>query len=129
MHLFRTGGGAIGGARVNGRSASCVGQLLRIFVGADALWQGQPVHLAILTLLRDRGFAGASVFAGIEGFGSHGEIHFDRLFASDRKRSMLVEIIDTEERISAIRPQLEAMIDEGTITLERIEYVHYLSSR
>jgi PII-like signaling protein len=42
---------------------------------------------------------------------------------------MLVEIIDTEERISAIRPQLEAMIDEGTITLERIEYVHYLSSR
>ncbi|HTW85577.1 MAG TPA: DUF190 domain-containing protein [Candidatus Sulfotelmatobacter sp.] len=105
------------------------GQLLRIFVGEDAHYHGQPLHLAIIELLKREGVAGASAFRGIEGFGSHHEIHLNRVFAIGGKLPILIEVVDSEERIAALLPQIEQMIDEGAVTLERVEYRRFLNAR
>jgi PII-like signaling protein len=105
------------------------GHLLRLFIGADAHYQGRPLHVALLELLLAEGIAGASVFRGVEGFGAHREIHLNRLFALGAKAPLVVEIVDSAERIAAIVPKVEAMVDEGTITLERVEYRRFARSR
>ena len=100
------------------------GQLLRIFVGEDAHWHGGPLHLAIVETLRREGVAGASVFRGIEGFGTHHEVHVSRLFGT--KLPILIEVVDSEAKIAELIPRLEEMVAEGVITLERIAYRRFL---
>jgi hypothetical protein len=107
------------------------GQLLRIFVGEDAVWRHQPLFTAIVELLRREGIAGASVFRGIEGFGAHHEIHLNRIFAFGAKMPILIEAIDQEAKIAALLPRLQEMLANGggVITLERVEYRRYLPAR
>ena len=105
------------------------GQLMRIFVGEDARWHGQPLYVAIVEALRRENVAGASVFRGVEGFGSHHEIHLNRIFTFAEKMPILIEVVDSEEKIAQLLPQLETMVDEGVITLERIAYRRFLGRR
>jgi hypothetical protein len=99
-----------------------VGQLLRIFVGERELWKGRPLHEAIVEALRGEGIAGASVFRGIEGFGSHQEIHLAKAFRFGADLPILIEVVDEEATIARLIPRIEEMIGEGTMTLERVEY-------
>ncbi len=103
------------------------GRLLRIFVGEDARWHGRPLHIEIVETLRRAGVAGASVFRGVEGFGTHHEIHLGKLFAFGTKLPILIEVVDTEAKIGELLPQLEQMVAEGVITLERIAYRRFVS--
>jgi PII-like signaling protein len=103
-----------------------VGQLLRIFVGEGDTWHGRPLHEAIVELLRREGVAGASVFRGIEGFGSHDEIHLAKIFSLRAKLPILIEVIDREEKIAGLIPRIDEMVREGAMTLERIEYRRFL---
>ena len=109
-----------------GDSAFVEGQLLRIFVGEDARWRGQPLYVAIVETLRRENVAGASVFRGVEGFGAHHEIHLDRIFTFAAKMPVLIEAVDSEVKIAELLPQLEAMVDEGLITLEKIAYRRFV---
>jgi len=104
------------------------GRLLRIFVGEDARRRGQPLHLAIVEALRRANVAGASVFRGVEGFGTHQQIHLGTLFAFGTKLPILIEVVDTEAKIAELMPWLEEMVTEGVITLERIAYRRFISS-
>lgn len=107
----------------------CVGQLLRIFVGQRDSWHGRPLHSAIVELLRREGVAGASVFRGIEGFGSHHEIHLAKVFSFGSDLPVLIEVVDTEDKIAALIPRIDDMMSEGTMTLERIEYRRFLPAK
>ena len=98
------------------------GHLLRIFVGEDARWSGQPLHIAIVEMLRRANVAGASVFRGIEGFGAHHELRRDRLFAFEHKMPVLIEVVDEPAAIESLIPILEDMVADGVITLERVTY-------
>lgn len=98
------------------------GQLLRIFVNERDTWHGGPLHCAIVALLKREHVAGASVFRGIEGFGANREIHLATVWPSSGKLPVLVEVVDDETKIAALIPQLEAMIPEGAMTLEKVEY-------
>lgn len=98
------------------------GQLLRIFVNERDTWHGVPLHAAIVAMLKRERVAGASVFRGVEGFGSHGEIHVASVWKFGGKLPVLIEVVDDEPKIAALVPQLESMIAEGAMTLERIEY-------
>jgi len=98
------------------------GQLLRIFVNERDTWHGGPLHCAIVAMLKREQVAGASVFRGLEGFGSHREIHKATVWKSGGKLPVLVEVVDDESKIAALIPQLEAMIAEGAMTIERVEY-------
>ena len=105
------------------------GQLLRIFVNERDTWHGAPLYSAIVEMLKREQVAGASVFRGIEGFGTHGEIHLAKIWSVGGRLPMLIEVVDDPQKIESVIPQLETMIPEGALTLERVEYCRFARER
>lgn len=101
------------------------GLLVRIYIGEADTWQGRPLYEAIVHLLRERGLAGATVLRGIEGFGARQRLHSTRILSLSTDLPILVETVDTEERIHAVLPELDSMVEDGLITLERVEVIAY----
>ncbi|HXG45613.1 MAG TPA: DUF190 domain-containing protein [Gemmatimonadales bacterium] len=99
--------------------------LMRIHIGERDKYRGKPLYLAIVELLRQRHFAGATVLRAIMGFGASSRIHSDRLEALSVDLPVIVECVDTEEKIQAILPELDEMIGGGLITLERARVIMY----
>jgi PII-like signaling protein len=97
------------------------GKLLRIFIGEGDRWQGQPLFEAIVRKVRESGGAGATVLRGIEGFGAHSRIHTARILRLSEDLPIVVEIVDTAEKIDALLPALDAMIEDGLVTIEKVE--------
>jgi uncharacterized protein len=101
------------------------GQLLRIFIGESDRYQGKPLYLAIVRLLRHEGIAGATVLRGIEGYGASSRPHTARLLQLSQDLPIIIEAIDSEERISTVLPKLDKMVTEGLVTLERAHVITY----
>lgn len=101
------------------------GLLLRIFCGESDNWHGKPLYEAIVRKLREEGMAGATVLRGIEGFGAHSRIHTSRILRLSEDLPVVIEAVDSSERINAILPELDEMIGEGLITLERVQVIAY----
>ncbi len=101
------------------------GKLLRIFIGESDHWQGEPLFEAIVRKVREAGGAGATVLRGVEGFGAHSRIHTARILRLSQDLPIVIEIVDTAERIDALLPELDAMIDEGLVTIERVRILKY----
>lgn len=101
------------------------GLLLRIFVGDADRWHGRPLHSAIVELARERGLAGATVWRGVEGFGAHSRIHSASVLRLSEDLPVLIEIVDRPERIEAFLPELDPLIGEGLVTLEKVRIVVY----
>lgn len=101
------------------------GLLARIYIGESDTWQGRPLYEAIVHLLRERGLAGATVLRGIEGFGAKQHIHTTRILRLSEDLPVLIEVVDAEERVRAVLPELDAMVTGGMITLERVEVIAY----
>ncbi|HEY1681047.1 MAG TPA: DUF190 domain-containing protein [Candidatus Tumulicola sp.] len=95
--------------------------LMRIFVDEGERYHKKPLFMAIVDELRDRGFGGATVLRGIEGFGSHERVHSMRVIDSASSLPILIEVAETEEKIRETVPKLREMIPDGLITLERIQ--------
>jgi PII-like signaling protein len=104
------------------------GKLLRIFIGESDTWHGRPLYEAIVHRVREQGLAGATVIRGIEGFGADSRLHTSRILRLSEDLPVLIEIVDTPERIEQVLPLLDEMIGEGMVTLERVEIVAYRSS-
>jgi uncharacterized protein len=102
--------------------------LARIYIGESHTWHGQPLYDAIVHLLRDRGIAGATVIRGIEGFGAKHHLHTTRILSLTTDLPILVEVVDEEERLRAILPEVDAMVGDGLITLEHVEVIAYRAS-
>lgn len=103
------------------------GKLLRIFIGESDRWHGQPLYEAIVLEARRRGLAGATVIKGIMGFGAHSRIHTAKLLELSQDLPMVVEIVDAADKIEAFVPELETMVGDGLITIERAEVLLYRS--
>ena len=88
--------------------------LLRIYIGEADHAHGKPLYEAIVAFLRERGLAGATVFRGIEGFGANSHLHTTRLLRLSEDLPILVEVVDTDERIRAILPELDALVGDGS---------------
>ena len=99
--------------------------LMRIHIGERDKHQGRPLYEAIVHLLRTRHFAGATVFRGIMGFGASAGIHTEKVLRLSLDLPLVVECVDTEEKIQAILPELDEMIGGGLITLERARVIMY----
>jgi len=104
------------------------GKLLRIYVGESDTWHGKPLYQAIVERVREEGLAGATVLRGIEGFGRTSRLHTARILLLSEELPILIEIVDTEERITNILPVLDEMIGEGLVTLEAVEILVYRSA-
>lgn len=101
------------------------GQLLRIFIGESDRWGGLPLYEAIVQEARQRGLAGATVFRGFEGFGARSRIHTARILRLSEDLPIVVEIVDTEEKIQAFLPALDEMVKEGLATVEKATVIFY----
>ena len=101
------------------------GKLLRIFIGENDRWEGKPLFEAIVLKVREMGGAGATVLRGIEGFGAQSRIHTARILRLSEDLPIVVEIVDTAERIDALLPTLDTMIRDGLVTVEDVRVVRY----
>src|SRR5271157_1721037 len=96
------------------------GELLRIFIGESDLLNHRPLHEVIVEEARKRGMAGATVLRGTLGFGAHSRIHTAKVLRLSEDLPMVIEIVDTPERIEAFLPDLDKLMDEGMVTLEKV---------
>ena len=101
------------------------GKLLRIFVGESDTWHGKPLYQAIVERVRAEGLAGATVVRGIEGFGADSHLHTSRILRLSEDLPVVIELVDTAERIDAVLPLLDEMVTEGMVTLESVHIVAY----
>ncbi len=99
--------------------------LIRIYIGEADHHDGKPLYEAIVERLRSRGIAGATVLRGIEGFGANAHLHTTRLLRLSEDLPVLIEVVDEEARLRAILPELDALVGDGLITLERVEVLAY----
>jgi PII-like signaling protein len=99
--------------------------LIRVFIGESDRWHHQPLHLALLERLRKEGFAGATVFHGTAGFGAHSVLHTTRILRLSQDLPVVIEIVDSEERMPVLVPILDEMIQEGLVTMEKVRVLKY----
>lgn len=99
--------------------------LMRIHIGERDKHNGRPLYAEIVELLRRRHYAGATVYRAIMGFGASSHIRTDRFLELSLDLPIVVECVETEERIQAILPELDEMIGGGLITLERARVIMY----
>ncbi len=104
------------------------GKLLRLFIGESDTWHGKPLYQAIVERVRREGLAGATVIRGIEGFGADSHLHTSRILRLSEDLPVVIEIVDTPERIDRVVPLLDEMVSEGMLTVERVQIVSYRSS-
>ena len=99
------------------------GRLLRIFLDEKDRRGMQPLYTAVVEFLRTKQIAGATVFRGIEGYGSHREMHVAKVFSWVPNLPIVIEVVEDADKLDAILPELEALIGEGLVTLEAAEYL------
>jgi hypothetical protein len=99
--------------------------LLRIFIGEDDRQKHLPLYEAIVLKARELHLAGATVFRGLLGFGRSSHMHGAKILRLSTDLPMVIEIVDTQEKIDAFLPHLEPMMSGGLITLERVQVIHY----
>jgi PII-like signaling protein len=105
------------------------GKLVRIFIGESDRWHGRPLYQAIVERARERGLAGATVIRGIEGFGAKSHLHTSRILRLSEDLPVVIEIVDTTERIDELVPVLEEMVADGLVTIESVQIVTYRAVR
>ena len=99
--------------------------LLRIFIGESHRCEGKPLYEAIVLKAREQHLAGATVLRGFEGFGKSSRLHTNKILRLSVDLPLVIEIVDSEEKIKAFLPTLEPMMSGGMVTLEKVQVVHY----
>ena len=99
--------------------------LMRIHIGESDKWHSKPLHEAIVQLLRKEGFSGVTVLRGVAGYGSSSVYHTDKLLRLSQDLPIILEVIETQERIDHMLPRLDEMVDGGLITLEKVRVILY----
>jgi uncharacterized protein len=99
--------------------------LMRIFIGESDKYRGKPLYEALLERLRLKGLAGATVLRGVAGFGASSVVHTDKVLRLSLDLPLIIEVVETEETIQGILPDLDEMIGGGLITLERARVILY----
>jgi uncharacterized protein len=101
-------------------------KMLRIHFGEDDKWHGKPLYRAIVEKCRELDIAGATVYRGIEGYGASTLIHRPHLISFSSDAPIMVSIVDSDEKINALIPTLDGMVDEGLIAISDVEVIKYV---
>ena len=105
------------------------GKLLRIFIGENDRHEGLPLYEWIVRQARENGLAGATVLRGLEGYDAHSRLHKAKILRLSNDLPLVVEIVDTEEKIQSFLPLIDDAVGEGLATVERVEFHFYRSGR
>ncbi len=103
------------------------GHLLRIFIGESDKHEGLPLYEWIVRKARENGLAGSTVIRGLEGFGAHSRIHTTKILRLSEDLPIIVEIVDTLEKIENFMPIVDNAITEGLATIEKVDIRFYRS--
>lgn len=101
------------------------GKLLRIYLGESDRWHHQPLYEAIVLKARELGLAGATVLRGPMGFGASSRLHTAKILRLSVDLPLVIEIVDSEEKINLLQPYLDEMVQEGLVTLEDVRVLKY----
>ena len=101
------------------------GGLLRIFIGESDRWHGTPLYEAIVLRARELHMAGATVLRGPMGFGAHSRLHTAKVLRLSEDLPIVIEIVDSREKIDVLLPHIDAMVAEGLVTLEEVRVIKY----
>jgi PII-like signaling protein len=107
------------------RSLDGDGVLVRIFIGESDQWHHRPLAMALVERLRKEGFSGATVFRGTAGFGAHSVLHSTQILRLSQDLPVLIEVVDSSDRIEMLMPILDEMVSEGLVTMEKVRVVKY----
>jgi PII-like signaling protein len=99
--------------------------LMRIFVGERDTWERRPLWSALLELFRTKDLAGATVLRGVAGFGPASIIHRAGILRLSADLPLVIEVVDTEEHLSAVLPEVDRMMGGGLITMEKVRVMRY----
>ena len=99
--------------------------LMRISIGESDRCGHIPLYEALVELLKKEGFAGATVLRGVAGFGAHSVYHTDKLLRLSQDLPIIVEVIESQDKIDAVMPRIDEMMDGGMITLEKARVIRY----
>lgn len=99
--------------------------LVRVFLGSSDKWHHQPLETALLERLRKQGFAGATVFRGVAGFGAQSVLHTAHILRLSEDLPIVIEIVDTRAKIDELLPILDEMVHEGLVTMETVRVLKY----
>ena len=101
------------------------GQLLRILIGENDKYEKRPLYEWIVRKARESGLAGATVLRGLEGFGAHSRVHTAKILRLSSDLPIVIEIVDTHEKIAQFLPLIDDAITEGLATLENVKIRFY----
>src|SRR5215475_6144047 len=101
------------------------GYLLRIFIGESDKWQGRPLYEAIVMKAREIHMAGATVLRGPMGFGAKSRLHTAKILRLSEDLPLVIEMVDSKEKIDELMPFIDEMVQEGLVTLERVQVIKY----
>jgi PII-like signaling protein len=107
------------------RSLPSEATLLRIFVGEDDRSDGSPLYEAIVLKAREAGLAGATVLRGPMGFGASSHLHTTKILRLSQDLPLVIEIVDSRDKVTAFLPVLDAIMGSGLVTLEKVEVIRY----
>ena len=99
------------------------GKRIRIFIGESQTWRGKPLYQVILAELQYHDAAGATVLRGIEGFGPHHLLSTERLPDISENLPLIVEVIESNEKVEELLPVLDTLVEQGMITVSPVEIV------
>lgn len=99
--------------------------LMRIHIGESDKWEGHSLYEAIIKMLRTENFSGVTVLRGIGGYGSSSRYHSDKILRLSQDLPMVIEVVESAERIERVLPRLDQMVEGGLITLEKVRVILY----
>lgn len=103
--------------------------LMRIHIGESDHWHGKSLYQAIVELLRREKFSGVTVLRGVGGYGGSSVYHTEKVLRLSQDLPIVIEVVESAERIEQILPQLDSMVEGGLITLEKVRVILYRSAK
>ncbi|HZS07552.1 MAG TPA: DUF190 domain-containing protein [Blastocatellia bacterium] len=100
-------------------------RMLRIYIGEDDRWEGEPLHEAIVMKLRQMDVAGATVYRGVMGYGAQQRMHKSGFLGLSHDLPIMITVVDSEEKIRDVLPVLDEMVAEGLLVLSDVEVIKY----
>lgn len=99
--------------------------LMRIFIGQADRWEGKTLYSALVHLFRSKGLAGATVLQGISGFGPTSILHEAHPFRLSADLPIIIEVVDTQDRLDTVLPDVDRMMNGGLVTMEKVRVLRY----
>lgn len=100
-------------------------KMMRIYIGESDRWQDKPLHEALVLAMRAHDLAGVTVYRGILGYGAHRRVHKDMPLHLSHDASIMLSVVDTEEKLEAFQPTVEKMVLEGLVVLSEVDIIKY----